>query len=89
LRRSPRSSPGSRPADHEVWTLSLTGLDERVHLATPDIDLETHITDVVDLITYEDLRDVTLVGYSNSATVVVGVAKRAPELLALRDHRFG
>ncbi|HEX6155598.1 MAG TPA: alpha/beta fold hydrolase, partial [Burkholderiales bacterium] len=32
---------------HEVFTPSLTGLGDRKHLARPEIDLETHIADVV------------------------------------------
>jgi pimeloyl-ACP methyl ester carboxylesterase len=77
-----RVTPRLRAAGHEVWTPTLTGLGERVHLATPDVDLDIHITDVVNLLTYEDLRDVTLVGYSYGATVVAGVAERVPERLA-------
>ncbi len=75
-------TPLLRAAGHDVFTPTLTGLGERVHLATPDIDLDTHVADVVNLLTYEDLRDVTLVGYSYGATVIAGVAERAPERLA-------
>jgi len=75
-------TPLLRAAGHEVWTPTLTGLGERVHLATPDVDLDTHITDVVNLLVYEDLCAVTLVGYSYGATVIAGVAERAPERLA-------
>jgi pimeloyl-ACP methyl ester carboxylesterase len=76
-------SPLLRAAGHEVFAPTLTGLGERVHLATPDVDLATHVTDVVNLLVYEDLRDVTLVGYSYGATVIAGVAEQAPERLAL------
>ena len=69
-------------AGHAVLTPTLTGLGERVHLATPDVDLDTHVTDVVNLLVYEDLRAVTLVGYSYGATVIAGVAEQAPERLA-------
>ena len=48
-------TPLLRAAGHEVWTPTLTGLGERVHLATPDVDLDTHVTDVVNLLVYEDL----------------------------------
>ncbi|MEU6480478.1 alpha/beta hydrolase [Streptomyces sp. NPDC047017] len=68
---------------HEVHPLSLTGLGERAHLAGPGTDLETHITDVLDLIRRADLRDVVLVGHSYAgAAVVPGVADRMPERIA-------
>lgn len=72
-----------RTEGHEVYTPTLTGLGERVHLGTPDTNLETHITDVVNTIMFEDLRAVTLVGHSYAGIVVAGVADRAPERLAL------
>jgi len=53
-----------RGAAHEVYPMSLTGLADRVHLAGPEVNLETHIADIVNLIVYEDLRDVVLVGHS-------------------------
>lgn len=62
---------------HEVHAPSLTGLGERKHLARPDIDLDTHIADVVSLLEMEDLRDVTLVGHSYGGMVVTGAADRA------------
>lgn len=72
-----------RERGHDVYPLSLTGMAERVHLATPDTDLETHITDVLNLIRYEDLHDVVLVGHSYAGAVVVpGVADRMPERIA-------
>ena len=36
-----------RAEGHEVYALTLTGVGERSHLLGPDIDLDTHITDVV------------------------------------------
>jgi len=63
---------------HEVHAPSLTGLGERKHLARPDIDLDTHIADVVSLLEMEDLRDVILVGHSYGGMVVTGAADRAP-----------
>jgi len=67
---------------HEVFAPSLTGLGERRHLARPDIDLETHIEDVVALLELEDLKDVTLVGHSYGGMVVTGAADRLPERIA-------
>lgn len=74
-------TPLLRAAGHDVVTPTLTGLGERAHLATPDVNLDTHVTDVVNVLEFEDLRGVTLVGYS-VGTVVAGVAERVPERLA-------
>ena len=68
-----------RDAGHEVYTPTLTGLGERAHLLGPDIDLDTHITDVVAVLRYEDLRDVILVGHSYGGMVITGVADRATD----------
>jgi pimeloyl-ACP methyl ester carboxylesterase len=73
--------PLLRKAGHDVYPVTLTGLGERSHLATPDVDLETHIQDVVNVLFYEDLRDVILVGHSYGGNVITGVADRAPERL--------
>ena len=62
---------------HRLVTPSYTGLGERAHLATPDIDLDTHITDIVNVLFYEDLRDVVLIGHSYGGIVATGVADRA------------
>jgi pimeloyl-ACP methyl ester carboxylesterase len=67
---------------HDVYPLSLTGLGERSHLGGPDVDLDTHVTDVVNLMEFEDLRGVVLVGHSYAGAVVTGAADRAPERLA-------
>ena len=62
---------------HQVFAPSLTGLGERKHLASADVNLETHINDVVNLLEMEDLRDVVLVGHSYGGMVVTGAADRA------------
>jgi pimeloyl-ACP methyl ester carboxylesterase len=62
---------------HQVFTPSLTGLGERSHLARPEINLDTHIADVVSLLEMEDLRDVVLVGHSYGGMVITGAADRA------------
>ena len=66
-----------RDAAHEVYTPTLTGLGERAHLARPEIDLETHIQDVVGVLEAEELRQVTLVGHSYAGAVITGAAARA------------
>ena len=65
----------------DVYPATLTALGERAHLARPEVDLETHIADVVNLIEYEDPADVTLVGHSYAGGVVTGVADRVGERL--------
>jgi pimeloyl-ACP methyl ester carboxylesterase len=66
-----------RDAAQDVYTPTLTGLGERAHLARPEIDLETHIQDVVAVLESEELRQVTLVGHSYGGMVISGVAARA------------
>jgi pimeloyl-ACP methyl ester carboxylesterase len=73
--------PLLRKAGHDVFPVTLTGLGDRAHLATPDVDLETHIQDVVNVLFYEDLRDVILSGHSYGGNVITGVADRSPERL--------
>lgn len=63
---------------HTVYRPTLTGLGEREHLSSPDITLETHIEDVINLILYEDLHEVTLLGHSYGGMVITGVADRIP-----------
>ena len=67
---------------HRLITPTLTGLGERSHLARPDIDLETHIADILGVLKYEDLKDVNLIGHSYSGMVATGVADRARARLA-------
>lgn len=64
---------------HEVFTPTLTGVADRVHLLSPQVDLETHITDVVNLIRWEELSDVVLCGHSYGGCVISGVADRIPD----------
>jgi pimeloyl-ACP methyl ester carboxylesterase len=59
-------------AGHHVWTPPLTGLGERYHLASPQVDLTTHVADVVNHVAYEDLQDIVLVGFSYGGMVVTG-----------------
>jgi pimeloyl-ACP methyl ester carboxylesterase len=61
-----------------VYRPSLTGQGERVHLADSNVGLATHIKDVVNMILYEDLHDVILVGHSYGGMVITGVADSVP-----------
>jgi pimeloyl-ACP methyl ester carboxylesterase len=66
-------------AGHDVFTPTLTGVGERSHLLSPQVDLGTHVDDVCNLIRYEELEDVVLCGHSYAGCVVGGVAERLPE----------
>ncbi len=68
-----------RDAGHDVYAPSLSGLGERAHLMHPGIDLDHHIRDVVELLHYDDLRDVILVGHSYGGMVITGIADRAAD----------
>lgn len=61
---------------HLVFTPTLTGLGERSHLISADITLETHVTDIVNLFLWEDLRDVTLVGHSYAGWVITAAIEK-------------
>ncbi|MBW3627937.1 MAG: alpha/beta hydrolase [Gemmatimonadetes bacterium] len=71
-----------RAAGHEVYTPSLTGVGERVHLGSPDTDLDTHVQDIVNVLVFEDLAEVVLVGYSYGGAVITAVAERAAERIS-------
>jgi pimeloyl-ACP methyl ester carboxylesterase len=68
-----------RAAGHDVFTPTLTGSGERVHLASPEIGLDTHVQDIVNVFRYESLSDVNLVGWSYGGMVTTGVAEQAPD----------
>ena len=70
-----------RKDGHQVFTPTLTGLGERSHLASKDIDLDTHVTDVVNVFLYEDLTEVVLVGHSIGGFIITNVADRIPKQL--------
>jgi pimeloyl-ACP methyl ester carboxylesterase len=74
--------PLLRESGHLVFTPTLTGLGERSHLARAEIGLEMHVNDVVNVLKYEDLREVVLVGHSSSGVVITGAADRAPQQIA-------
>jgi pimeloyl-ACP methyl ester carboxylesterase len=71
-----------RDDGHDAYPLTPTGLGERVHLASSQVDLDTHITDVVNLIEFEDLHDAVLLGHSYGGLVVTGAADRISERIS-------
>jgi pimeloyl-ACP methyl ester carboxylesterase len=74
-------------AGHDVTTPSLTGIGERVHLASPLVNLSTHVRDVVNHVLYEDLDEIVLVGFSYGGFVITGalehIANRIKHLVFL------
>lgn len=71
-----------RGEGHDVYTPTLTGLGERVHLLTREIDLDTQITDIVNVLFFEDLHDVVLAGHSVAGMIITGVADQVPERIS-------
>ncbi len=74
--------PLFRAAGHDFFSPSYTGLGERAHLANPEIDLSTHIQDVLAVLEFENLTDVTLLGHSYGGMVATGVADKARARIA-------
>jgi pimeloyl-ACP methyl ester carboxylesterase len=68
-----------RAHGHEVFVPTLTGLGERSHLANANIDLSTHVQDVTNVMLFENLRDVILVGHSYGGMVITGASSAAAE----------
>jgi pimeloyl-ACP methyl ester carboxylesterase len=67
---------------HKVFTPTMTGLGERSHLLSKDINLATHVTDIVNVIKWEGLSDIVLVGHSYGGMIVSGVAEQASDKIA-------
>jgi pimeloyl-ACP methyl ester carboxylesterase len=63
---------------HRVFAPSLTGLADRSHLLGPDIGLATHVDDGINLMRWEELTNVILVGHSYGGMVISGMAEKAP-----------
>ncbi len=71
-----------RARGHRVSTPTLTGLGERAHLMSPDIDLALMTADLVNHLHFEDLSGVVLVGHSFAGNAITGAADQAPGRLA-------
>jgi len=71
-----------RKEGHTVYTPTLTGLADRSHLLHADINLSTHIQDIVNLIKFEELKDVVLCGHSYAGMVISGVADQISESIS-------
>jgi pimeloyl-ACP methyl ester carboxylesterase len=65
-----------------VYRPTLTGLGDRVHLSNADINLSTYITDIVNVIKFENLHNIILVGHSYGGMVISGVAEQMPDRIS-------
>jgi len=71
-----------KQAGHEAYAVTLSGLDVTPEPSSANINLDTHIADVIELLTVEDLSEVILCSHSYAGMVATGVADRAPERIA-------
>ena len=71
-----------RKRGHVVFTPTLTGQGERSHLSSASINLTTHVTDILNVIRYEDLSGVVLAGHSYGGMVITAVADAVPEKIS-------
>ena len=67
---------------HKVYAPSLTGNGDRVHLLSKDIELDTQISDIVNLVTWEDLKDICLVAHSFGGWPASGALERIHDRVA-------
>lgn len=74
-----RVAPHLRAAGHRVFAPTLDGCAERRHTLRPGIDTESHAAEIADLLFFEDLRDIVLVGTSSGGMVACRVAEIARE----------
>ena len=63
---------------HKVYTPTLTGLADRSHLLSSGLTLDTHVTDIANIISWESLSNVVICGHSYAGFVVSGVVERLP-----------
>lgn len=71
--------PALLAAGHDVYTPTYTGFGEREHLLSADVDTNVHVTDIVNVLIKEDIRDCILVGHSYSGTILPGVVAQAAD----------
>ncbi|KAA0263044.1 MAG: alpha/beta fold hydrolase, partial [Chloroflexi bacterium] len=77
-----RLTPLLRDAGHIVYPPTLAGLAERADRQNGDIDLNTHIQEIVELCKTDDLHEVVLVGHSSGGFMAHFITDRIPERIA-------
>jgi pimeloyl-ACP methyl ester carboxylesterase len=70
-------TPLLESAGHSAYPVTLTGMGERVHLASKDVGMETATQDVLNVIKYNEIDNPVLVGHSFAGKVAAAVADRA------------
>ncbi|MXO61297.1 alpha/beta fold hydrolase [Altererythrobacter salegens] len=68
-----------RAGGHTVYTPTLSGLGERVHLLDDKLNLTTHIDDIVNVIRYNQLENVVLAGHSYGGMPITGAADKVSD----------
>jgi pimeloyl-ACP methyl ester carboxylesterase len=68
---------------HMCFAPTLSGMGERFHIATPNMGLSVHIQDIANLLEFEDLNNVVLVGHSYTGMVITGVAEKSSRISKL------
>ena len=71
-----------RGGGHVVYAPSLDGCAERKHALRPGITTETHAAEIADLLLYEDLKDVVMVGTSSGGMVLCRAAELRRDRIA-------
>lgn len=64
---------------HQVFTPTLTGLGERSHLTTPDVNLSLHARDIANVVRFEQLESILLVAHSYGGMPVSVATELIPE----------
>ena len=65
--------------DNQIYTPTLTGLGDRSHLLFENINLSTHIKDIIQVFEYRNLHDAVLIGHSYGGMVIGGIAQSIPD----------
>jgi pimeloyl-ACP methyl ester carboxylesterase len=67
---------------HKVFAPTMTGLGACSHLLSKDVNITTHVTDIANLIKWEDLSNIVLVGHSYGGMIISGVAEQLSDRIA-------
>lgn len=78
-----RLTPKLVQRGHRVYPITLTGMGERVHLISEEVGIETAIQDVLNIVRYNDLDDIVLVGHSFAGKIAAAVADHAADKVGM------
>lgn len=71
-----------RGRHHRVVTPTQTGLGERSHLLSKAITLSVFVEDIINVLKWDDLADIVLVGHSFAGGPISGVADRMADRIS-------